>query len=422
MTSSGGSTSRMLKECRRCGLPETYETIEFDAEGVCNICRQKDVKDASIDWPARRRMLDDLVASYRGKHPYDCIVPFSGGKDSTFTLDFLVKEYRLKPLVLQFNHGFFRPNLIENNERTFRRLGVDVLGFTPNWRVVKRLMREALVRKGDFCWHCHTGIFAYPMQIAVKFQVPLLFWGEPSAEYTAYYDYASNEIEEVDETRFDRFVNLGITAQDMQGMIKQDFDLDPRDLAPYTYPPLRELKRLKVRSVCLGSFIPWDVKRNVERIQQDLGWRGDEVENMPFAAYPYEKIECYMQGVRDYIKWLKRGYSRVTQMTALDLRGGRIAKEEAARLIREHEGRRPPSLDLFLEYLEISEDEFNQIVARTAVAPHRPDFACIQPGAPTHDFASWYREPRKPIALRVDDSAAAGEPVPVAAGSGPDRP
>src|SRR5439155_21779188 len=119
-----------------------------------------------------------------------------------------------------------------------------------------------------------------------------------------------------------------------------------RDLRRFTYPPLRDLKRLKVRSVCLGSFIPWDVKRNVEFIRAHLPWKGDDVENMPRGLYPYEKIECWVQGVRDYVKFLKRGYSRVTQMTALDLRNGRITKEEAERLIAEHEGRRPPSLDL----------------------------------------------------------------------------
>jgi N-acetyl sugar amidotransferase len=385
----------MLKRCVRCGFPETYETIEYDEQGVCNICRQKNFKDTSIDWPARKKMLDTLIEEYRGKYDYDCLVPFSGGKDSTFTLNYLVREYKLKPLVIQFNHGFMRPTLNRNNERTFKALGVDVHSFTPNWKVVKRLMREALVRKGDFCWHCHTGIFAYPMQVAVKYNVPLLFWGEPSSEYTAYYDYKKNEIEEVDETRFDRFVNLGITAQDMEGMIKHDFKLDPRDLAPYTYPKLRDLKRTGVRSVCLGSYIPWDVKRNVEEIQRELGWQGDVVENIPFEEYPYEKIECYMQGVRDYIKWLKRGYSRVTQMTALDLRNERITKDKAQLLVTQYEGRRPPSLDLFLEYLEISEQEFNDIVMKTVVAPHKPDFSNIPRGEKTPDFDQWYRETKQ---------------------------
>lgn len=382
----------MLKKCSNCGLPETYETIEFDEKGVCNICRQREFRDESIDWDSRKTQLDKLIEEYRGKYDYDCIVPFSGGKDSTFTLYYLVKKYKLKPLVIQFNHGFFRPTLIKNNERTFKKLGVDVLTFTPNWKVVKRLMLEALIRKGDFCWHCHTGIFSYPMHVAIKYNVPLIFWGEASSEYTAYYDYRDDKIEEVDEDRFNRFVNLGITAEDMEGMISHDFELDPRDLAPYTYPKMRDLKKLGYRSLCLGSFIPWDTKANSKLIMNELGWQGDEVEGMPPELYKYEKIECQMQGVRDYIKYLKRGYSRVSQMIALDIRNGRITKEEADKLVEKYEGKKPQSLKLFLEYLGLTEDEFNKIVTNTVVPPHKPDFDAIEEGPKTWDYDLWYSE------------------------------
>lgn len=382
----------MLKRCVACNLPETYETIEFGPDGVCNICRQKEFKEGHIDWPARKVELDKLVESYRGKYDYDCIVPFSGGKDSTYTLYYLTKVFKIKPLVVQFNHGFMREGLLKNNERTFKKLGVDVISFTPNWKLVKRVMLEALIRKGDFCWHCHTGIFAYPMHIAIKYQVPLVFWGEPSSEYTSYYDYRENEIEEVDETRFNRFVNLGITAEDMAGMISDDFAFDPRDLTPFTYPQTSALKRLRYRSVCLGSFIPWDVKKQVEIIGKELGWKGDQVEGMPWERYPYEKIECHMQGMRDYIKFLKRGYGRVTQMTSLDLRNNRITMSDARKLIEDHEGRKPASLQIFLEYLELSEEEFNAIVAKTVVPPFKPDFNA-EYAPKTWDFEKWYREP-----------------------------
>jgi N-acetyl sugar amidotransferase len=384
----------MLIRCVKCGLPQTYETIEFDANGICNICRGHTFKTEKIDWTARKKMLDGIIEEYRGKYEYDCIVPFSGGKDSTFTLLHLMKEYKIKPLVVQFNHGFMRETLLKNNERTFKKLGVDVISFTPNWKVVKRLMLEALIRKGDFCWHCHTGIFSYPMHVAIKYATPLVMWGEPSTEYTAYYDYAEDEIESVDETRFNRFVNLGITAEDMANMIKDDFELDPRDLAPYTYPQMRDLKKLRYRSVCLGSFIPWDVKANTKLIQDELGWQGDQVEGMPPGEYTYEKIECHMQGMRDYIKYLKRGYSRVTQMTALDLRNGRITKERADALIAEYEGRKPQSLEIFLDYLGMSELEFNAIVAKTVVPPFEPDFQTNEWSERPWDFDKWYREPK----------------------------
>ncbi len=372
-----------LRRCTRCTIPETHETLMFDEEGVCNVCRQHEYKKDSIDWEARRSELDELIERYRGKYSYDCIVPFSGGKDSTFTLYHLMKEHKLKPLVVQFDHGFMRPNLRENNERTFKKLGVDVISFQPNWHVVRKVMLESLKRKGDFCWHCHTGIFSYPMQVAVNFNIPLLFWGEPSAEYTSYYGY--DEVEEVDERRFNRFVNLGITADDMVGMID---GVEPRDMAPFRYPPLKELRRIGVRSVCLGSYIPWDVKEQVRLIQKELGWKGDEVEGVP-SQYAYEKIECYMQGVRDYLKFSKRGYGRTAHLASIDIRNGRITREEGMKLLEEYDGKRPASLDLFLKYVGITEDEFVDIAMQHWVEPWVPDLVQIKRGKPLHDHNQW---------------------------------
>jgi N-acetyl sugar amidotransferase len=372
-----------LRRCTRCMIPETHETITFDAEGVCNVCRQHEYKKDAIDWIQRKRELDELIESYRGKYSHDCIIPFSGGKDSTFTLHYLVTEYKVKPLVVQFDHGFMRPRLRENNERTFKKLGVDVLSFRPNWHVVRKVMLESLKRKGDFCWHCHTGIFSYPMQIAVKFNIPLLFWGEPSAEYTSYYSY--DEPEEVDERRFNRFVNMGITADDMMGMIE---GVEPRDLDPFRYPPLKELRRIGYRSVCLGSYLPWDVKQQAEIIKRELGWQGNEVEGVP-PEYDYEKIECFMQGVRDYLKFIKRGYGRTTHLTSIDIRNGRMAREEAEKLTAEYDGKRPASLDLFLKYVGLDEEEFMDIAMSHTVSPWKPDLSKIEFGEPLHDMDRW---------------------------------
>jgi len=383
-----------LKKCSKCTLPETYETIEFDGNGVCNICHQHEYKQESINWEERKRKLDEVIEHYRGKYDYDCLVPFSGGKDSTFTLCYLMKEYGIKPLVIRFDHLFFRPKLEEYATKTFRTLGVDVLKFSPNWKVVKKLMMESLVRKGDFCWHCHTGIFSYPMHVAIKYNVPLIFWGEPGAEYTAYYDYKDTQLEMVDEKRFNRYVNLGITAEDMYGMINSKEDpVDLRDLAPFTYPPLKELKRIGYHSVCLGSYIPWDVKDNLKYTQQFLPWwQGDDVEGMPKGLYSYEKIECFMQGVRDYIKYVKRGYGRVTQMTTLDIRNKRMSRDEAVALIRKYEGRKPRMLSVFLDYLGMTEDEFNEIVMKTAIPPYAHDFSQAELADPIVDIDVCYME------------------------------
>jgi N-acetyl sugar amidotransferase len=382
-----------MKRCTRCGLPETHETISFDAEGVCNICGQHDTKNNVIDWTKNKRALDQLIAEYRGKFDYDCIVPFSGGKDSTWTLYYLVKEYGIKPLVVRFDHGFLRPNLEENVKRVIRRLGVDLITFTPNWKVVQKLMLQAFLEKGDFCWHCHTGIFSYPMRVALEKKVPLIFWGEPSAEYTSYYSY--DQVEEVDEKRFNRFINLGISAQDMY--VRLEGAVDERELIPYSYPALKDLRALNYRSVCLGSFIPWDVRTQSAIIERELGWKGDLVENVP-PQYKYEKIECSMQGVRDYIKFIKRGYSRPSHLVAIDLRNKRLEKEEAQRLVASYEGKRPPSLDHFLSFVGLTEAEFLEIAMSHQVSPYVHNPLATEPGDRTPDFDRWSRDgamPRK---------------------------
>jgi len=254
-------------------------------------------------------------------------------------------------------------------------------------------MKESFIRKTDFCWHCHTGIYSYPLQIALKFEVPLLFWGEPLSEISAYYDYLNDEIEYEDEKKFNMVRNLGISADDMMGMINDPEDpLDPRDLKPFTYPALRDLRKLKYMSVCLGSFIPWDYTKNSELIKKELGWRSDELEGVPDEIPEYgEKIECYMQGTRDYIKYIKRGYTRVSQINAFHIRNGRTKIEDAEPLNIE-EGKRPPSLDVFLEYMGMSEDEFNQIVTAQAIPPYEHDFEANGDAQKTKDFDQWYRE------------------------------
>ena len=269
-------------------LPETHETIEFDKQGICNICRQHEYKKDNIDWDEKLKDFEKILEVYRGKNTYDCIVPFSGGKDSVYTLWKLVKIFKLKCLVVSFDHGFYRPKLVENRERVFKKLGVESIIYRPNWLTVRKTMLETLLRKGDFCWHCHSGIFAYPMQVAINYKVPLVIWGEPQAEYTAYYSYEDtlNEEEEVDEKRFNRFVNLGITADDMEGMIN-DSEMDSRDLEPFTYPKLRDLKKINYRSICLGSYIPWDVKKQVQIIKDELGWEEDLN-----AGIPPDYVQC----------------------------------------------------------------------------------------------------------------------------------
>lgn len=383
-----------MRKCNNCLLPETYETIEINDDNVgCNMCATSKFKENNVDWSKRKKMLDKVIEEYRGKYDYDCIVPFSGGKDSTFTLMYLMQEYKIKPLVVRFNHGFMRSNHEENVKKVLKKLGADFIDFTPNWSIVKKLMWESFDRKTDFCWHCHTGIYSYPLQVAIKYNVPLVLWGEPLAEMSAYYTYEEDMIEWEDEEKFNMYRNLGISAQDMHGMINKENDpIDIRDLSPYTYPNLKDLKAINYYSVCLGSFIKWDYKKNTKIIMDKLGWKGDLLEGVPQDINKeYAKIECWMQGTRDYIKFLKRGYGRITQILNFEIRNNNISTQKAQNLIDKYEGRKPQSLKYFLEYMGITEDEFNNKIKEFIVPPHNPNFE-LPLAEKLPDMDEWYKE------------------------------
>ncbi len=373
-----------MKRCTRCLTKETVDTITFDEFGVCSVCRQIEFKKDKIDWEDRDRQLQELIAEYKGKGLYDCIVPYSGGKDSVFQLWYIVRKLGLRPLVVRYNHWGYRPLVEENNTRVFKQLGVDVVEFSTSFHVVRETMLESLKRRGDFCWHCHTGIYAGVMHFAVRFETPLLFWGESTAEYHSWYTF--EEMEEVDEKRFNRLMNQGITADDMFEFLGGR--VDRRDLWMFDYPKRKDLLRLKVRSICLGNYIEWDTKGNVETIKRELGWKGQPVEGVP-PQYDYEKIECTFQGMRDYAKYVKRGYGRANHLLNIDIRHGRMEREQALAIEHKYDGKRPASLDWFLNILQISEQEFYDILEKHQVHPWKFDRAQVENGKPMPDFPAW---------------------------------
>ncbi len=359
-----------MKYCNTCLIPETAETNKYDDNGVCSVCNQIEQKD-KINWIEREKELDRIINDHKNKYDYDCIVPFSGGKDSTFTLWYLTVIKGLRTLAVRFDHNFLRPNLQKNVEKTLAKLGVDFLNYKSNFKLVQKIMLESLKRRGDFCWHCHVGISAYPINTAIEKKIPLLFYGEPSSEYSSYYSY--DTIEVLDVEKFNRISNLGINAEDMYEMLKESYpndDFSLKDFKPFIFPTQREINVNKIKPLYLGNYIPWDVKRQVEIIKKELGWKGDKVEGIP-DNYDYEKIECIMQGSRDFSKFLKRGFGRTAHLVSIDLRNKRIERNKAKSLVDKHDGKKPKSLNLLLKVLGISENDYYKILKKHVVHPNK---------------------------------------------------
>ena len=198
-----------------------------------------------------------------------------------------------------------RPTLEENIKRTFKQLGVDYHELHAELAGRAEADAAGVAREGRLLLALpHRHLFL-PDADRDRDEDAAVFWGEPSAEYTAYYGYDENE--EVDEKRFNRFVNLGITADDMYVRSRRH-----GRRARSVSVSLSAAEGAAAHQVPLGLprvLHPVGRQEAVEIIKRELGWKGDEVEDVP-PEYDYEKIECFMQGVRDYIKFIKRGYSR----------------------------------------------------------------------------------------------------------------
>ncbi|MCD4761753.1 N-acetyl sugar amidotransferase, partial [bacterium] len=170
-----------MKYCRKCVMPNTKPDLHFDQEGVCDACRSTVKKNRNIDWIKRKNEFEAIIKRYRSKegNNYDCIIPVSGGKDSTFQAYMMKKVCKLNPLCVYFEPTC-RTDLGKKNIDNLGNLGIDVIEFKKNPVVYKKMVIEGFKRVGDHEWPNHVGIFTVPINIAVKFRIPLILWGENS--------------------------------------------------------------------------------------------------------------------------------------------------------------------------------------------------------------------------------------------------
>lgn len=173
-----------VRYCTQCVYPETKPDLSFDDDGVCSACRAAEEKHVGIDWKQREHDFYDVINHFRlpeGKPGYDCIVPVSGGKDSTYQAYFMKHVCGLNPLCVCFETTCVtevgRANLDNLSD-----MGIDVVHFKKNHPVYRKMVAESFKRVGDEMWPNHVGIFTIPILVAVKFGIPLIVWGvKPSS-------------------------------------------------------------------------------------------------------------------------------------------------------------------------------------------------------------------------------------------------
>lgn len=342
-----------LKYCIRCCMPETQEGIKFDEMGICQACQSSEQK-IHIDWVEREQELRKLLdnAKSNAGTNYDCIVPISGGKDSAFQLYVLTKVYGMKPLAVTFSHNWFSETGWYNLQNALQQFNVDHIMFTPNRDLVNRLARKSLEGIGDSCWHCHAGVGAFPLQVAVRFNIPLLIWGESIAEASGRASYKDPV------HKFDRDYFTKVSAKLKPSEMVCEY-LTERDLYPFNVPSLEEIEKVGVYGIHLGDYIFWDEERQTEFISEHYGWKETEMEG---AYKGYKSAECIMAGMHDFTCYLKRGYGRSTFQACLDVRNGLLTREEGFQLASKIDSERPGALDYYLKITGMKEEEFYEVM------------------------------------------------------------
>jgi len=337
-------------------MPDTKPDLHLDGEGVCNACRSYQ-KRGEVDWDARHKALLELLEKRRrldGSN-WDCIVPVSGGKDSTYQVVRMV-QLGLNPLCVTATTCDITP-LGRKNIENLKHLGVDHVQMSPNPLVRAKLNRIGLMHVGDISWPEHVGIFTIPVRAAVQFNVPLIVWGENSQnEYGG--PAAAAEDKVLNRRWLEEFGGLlGMRVSDLVGME----GIEAKHLIPYTYPSDEELARVGVTGLFLGYYMPWDGLSNA-LISQANGFRTyDKV--VEGSMVSYENLDNHQTGIHDYFKFLKFGFGRATDLACMHIRRGRLTRQDGLEAVKRLDGAFPweylgKSLEDILRPLDMAVDEF----------------------------------------------------------------
>ena len=344
-----------MRYCQRCITPYNRPSIAFDAEGRCNCATAEDK--AQIDWAARERDLRRVVEHARAQsRRHDCIIPASGGKDSTWQVVRCL-EYGLNPLAVTWRAPGRTP-LGQRNLENLIALGVDHIDYTIDPKVERRFTLLAFERLGIPALPMHMAIFAIPLRLAIGLGIPLVVWGENSAfEYGG--EAAVRLGFHMDAAWLTRHgVMAGTSAFDWIGP-----ELSERDLAPYFAPTEGELAAAGVRGIFLGAYLRWDPVETFA-VAAAHGFARRQ-EGARTGHYDYADIDDAFISVHHWLKWYKFGFTRTFDNLSLEIRNGRMTRDAAIELLRRR-GDETPHEDItaFCAWLGISNERFFAIAER----------------------------------------------------------
>lgn len=332
-----------LIRCSRCVMPNTRPDTPF-IDGVCSACISY-ARRPEIDWDARKAELVKLLDRHDGR----VLVPSSGGKDSTYqVLTLLEMGADVTIVTARTCHltAVGRAN-IDNLARYARTIEV-----VPNMTVRAKLNRLGLEMVGDISWPEHAAIFSTPFRVAAQTGHTLLMYGEcPQAEYGG--PMGSEQSMQMTRrwvTEFGGF--LGLRPSDFVGIE----GITERDMEDYQPPSVDSLGVLNggafddeaIEAHFLGQYIPWDSRRNAE-VAASRGMSGlvsdTSVTGLarPCHAnfWELENLDNGQTGLHDHFMWLKYGFGRGCQQISVDVRSGKVKREDALKWVERWDGEFP---------------------------------------------------------------------------------
>ena len=353
-----------MRFCRVCTHPNTRPRIAFSDDDICNGCLRTDEKHDQIDWKAREDELKEIVARAMESMPdrhYDCIVPVSGGKDSTFQAWYAAKKLGLK--VLCVNNSPFLPTDvgIKNLRNLADRLPVDLVSVVPNQEVYAKLSRTFFEQYGDPLMHNIYLLFSGVTRVAMEKRVPIIFFGENGDR-----EYAGSDAPEYTELD-----NKGVHARIRSD--KSDYrtpdrwhelGIDPRDLLPYQEPTDAEIAAAGVKRLFLSDYLPWNNNYHLHVSLNVVGGFEMSDERAPGTYTFGYSTDNELYDVYIWMLYPKFGFGRATKYTSKDIQEGKISREQAIGLVRDYDGEFPwHAADSYVAKTGMTMEKFWDVVA-----------------------------------------------------------
>jgi N-acetyl sugar amidotransferase len=345
--------------CSLCLTPSSRPRVVFDTEGVCNACRNAEEK-RNIDWAAREKEFLQLIDPLRGGSgsQYDCVVPWSGGKDSSSIAYKLKFDYGLNPLLVTYSPMI--PNEVgRHNREEMVRLGFDHVLFRANQKVLRHLARRFFVERGNPKVAWDAGINAVPVQVAINYGIPVVFYAEHGES-----EYGGRVLsEEHKRTRDFTEVIENYVGDDPRNWV--DDIVSERDLAPYIYPGLDKVKAVGVKAYYFGYFFRWSMYENYIFIKDKIKFKTNVKGRTDGTFTNYDSLDDKIDNLYYYMQFIKFGFGRAVRDASRLIQNGHMSREEGLTLAWKYDDEFCfEHFDEVIEYLDMNVSEFRDIVDR----------------------------------------------------------